>query len=323
MTLHPSWPADLPRPRDYLETAGGLYFAVVSSAVEEGHALTSLRYVRRGAWLTKLSTESANAWLREHQPSYLAHSALIDAVIHQVPLVDVVRTHRPDERLAALRVAGASDRLEGLALRAVEALESEGAPADRLGVGGSLLLGAQHAESDIDLVVYGHAAFEAARRALGAAVLAGRLEPLDEAEWEAAWRRRGSDLRLDEYVRAEVRKQNKALVDGTRVDLSLVVDREEEVPERGPFRKHGMIVVRALVTDATSAFDHPARYRVKHDEVSEVVSFTPTYAGQARTGEMIEARGWLEEDSVGARRVVVGTSREAVGEWIRMVNSER
>ena len=94
-----------------------------------------------------------------------------------------------------------------------------------------------------------------------------------------------------------MRKRNKALVDGTRVDLSLVVDREEEVPERGPFRKHGMIVVRALVTDATSAFDHPARYRVEHDEVSEVVSFTPTYAGQAMAGEMIEASGWLEEDA--------------------------
>ena len=248
---------------------------------------------------SKLSSEGANSWLGEHRPEYLAHSALIDAMIHRVPLADVVRIHRPDERLAALRVAGATDRLEGLALRAAEALVSEGAPAERLGLGGSLLLGGQHDESDIDLVVYGRAAFGVARRALGAAVLAGRLESLDEAHWEAAWHRRGSDLGLEEYVRAEMRKQNKALVDGTRVDLSLVVDREEEVPERGPFRKHGMIVVRALVTDATSAFDHPARYRVKHDEVSEVVSFTPTYAGQAMTGEMIEARGWLEQDCSG------------------------
>jgi len=51
--------------------------------------------------------------------------------------------------------------------------------------------------------------------------------------------------------------------------------------------------------------------------VSEVVSFTPTYAGQAVVGETIEASGWLEVDSVGARRVVVGTSREGRGEWIR------
>jgi predicted nucleotidyltransferase len=36
---------------------------------------------------------------------------------------------------------------------------------------------------------------------------------------------------------------------------------------------------------AAAAFDHPARYQVRHGDVSEVVSFTPTYAGQAASGE--------------------------------------
>ena len=150
-------------------------------------------------------------YLREHRPTYLAHSALIDAMIHRVPLADVVRMHRPDLRLAELRApdetagtgkreAGRGNGVVSLALRAVEALERGGAPVERIGLGGSLLLGAQHAESDIDLVVYGRAAFEAARRALGAAVASGRLEPLDRGQWEAAWSRRGSDLTLDEYV---------------------------------------------------------------------------------------------------------------------------
>lgn len=318
MILRAPWPADVPRPRDYLETGDGLFFAVVSSAADDGHALTSLRYVRRGAGLAKLSTGGANEYLREHRPEYLAHSALIDAMIHRVPLADVVWTHRPDERLHDLRTRGGKDRLEERSLRTVEALVSGGATADRLGLGGSLLLGAQHEESDIDLVVYGRAAFERARRALGAAVLAGELAPLDQAHWEAAWQRRGGELSLEEYVEQELRKRNKALVEGTRVDLSLVVDRDEEVPERGPFRKWGRLVVRALVVDDTSAFDHPARYRVQHDQVSEVVSFTPTYAGQAVAGETIEASGWLEEDAFGSRRLVVGTSREAGGEWVRL-----
>jgi hypothetical protein len=317
MNLRSSSPIMVPRPRDYLETADALYLAVVSSTVDADHALTSLRYVRRGSGLVKLGTVDANTYLREHRPAYLAHSALIDAMIHRVPLGDVRRVHRPDERLVALRATGPTDRLEGLALRAVGALVDAGASGGRIGLGGSLLLGAQHAASDIDLVVYGRAAFERARRALGAAVQAGRLQALDRAQWEAAWERRGSDLGVEEYVRAETRKQNKAVVEGTRVDLTLVVDRDEEVPERGPFRKLGRIVVQAEVIDAVAAFDHPARYRVRHDEVSEVVSFTPTYAGQAVAGETIEAVGWLEEDSVGARRVVVGTSREAVGEYVR------
>jgi predicted nucleotidyltransferase len=320
MNLRSSSPNMIPRPRDYLETAGGLFFAVVSSTLDAGCALTSLRYVRQGPSLVKLGTDDAHRFLREHRPAYLAHSTLIDAMIHRVPLGDVLRVHQPDARLAALKASGASDRLERLALHATEALDTAGV-SGRLGLGGSLLLGAHHAESDIDLVVYGRPAFFAARQALGAAIHAGRLQALDSAQWEAAWRRRGSDLSLEEYVRAEARKLNKAVVDGTRVDLTLVVDRDEEVPERGPFRKLGKVVVRAEVADATAAFDHPARYRVKSDAVSEVVSFTPTYAGQAEAGEVIEASGWLELDATGARRVVVGTSREARGEYVVVLPS--
>jgi len=318
MNLRAPWPAAVPRPRDYLETTDGLHFAIVSSVVDAGHALTNLRYVRRDGALIKLSTSEADAFLRLHRTAYLVHSTLIDARIHRVPLTDVIATHRPDVRLAALRSSGSGDGIERRALRAVDALVAAGAPEERIGVGGSLLLGAQHPASDIDLVVYGRPAFVAARAALGAVVTAGQFEALDHAQWEAAWSRRGSDLTLHEYVKAEVRKRNKAVIEGTRLDLTLVADHDETVPERGPFRKLGRIVVKALVTDASAAFDHPARYRVQHGEVSEVVSFTPTYAGQAVEGETIEAKGWLEEDSMGAHRLVVGTSREAGGEWIRL-----
>ncbi len=319
MNGHAHWPEGVPRPRDYLETGDGCCFAVVSSMVDAGHALTSLRYTRRDGALRKLGTTTANDFLRQHCPRYLVHSPLIDAMVHRVPLSDVVQVHRPDDRLARLWSTGGNDHLEGLALRAAGALGEEGAAGGRLGLGGSLLLGAQHSASDIDLVVYGRAAFHDARRALRAAVHTGAMRLLDRSEWAGAWSRRGSPLTLDQYVRAEERKGNKAVIDGTRVDLTLVVNFGEEVPEPGPFTKNGRIVVRAVVTDGTSAFDHPARYRVAHAQVSEVVSFTPTYAGQAESGDEIEASGWLERDAVGAWRVVVGTSREAEGEYILRV----
>jgi hypothetical protein len=86
----------------------------VSSLIDAGHALTNLRYVRRDGALIKLSTSEAEAFLRLHRSAYLVHSTLIDAMIHRVPLTDVIATHRPDERLAALRSAGLeTDRAAG------------------------------------------------------------------------------------------------------------------------------------------------------------------------------------------------------------------
>jgi len=56
--------------------------------------------------------------------------------------------------------------------------------------------------------------------------------------------------------------------------------------------------------------------------VTEVASFTHTYAGQARDGEIITARGKLEKvigENV-SYRLIVGTTRESIGEYIQLKN---
>ena len=74
--------------------------------------------------------------------------------------------------------------------------------------------------------------------------------------------------------------------------------------------------IEARVKNADFAFDSPAYYKVEHDVIDHVLSYTHTYAGQALPGELIEACGIVEE--VGdIKRLVVGTSREPKGEWIR------
>jgi hypothetical protein len=74
--------------------------------------------------------------------------------------------------------------------------------------------------------------------------------------------------------------------------------------------------IEAVVTDAAFAFDNPAYYKIEHEEIDHVLSYTHTYSGQALEGERIEARG-IVEDLGDLKRLVVGTSREPRGEWIR------
>jgi predicted nucleotidyltransferase len=72
------------------------------------------------------------------------------------------------------------------------------------------------------------------------------------------------------------------------------------------------------VVDDAAAYDYPARYRVDDPEVGEILVFTHTYVGQAVRGEAIEAAGQLEEEASGRLRLVIGSSREAPGEYLRV-----
>ena len=137
--------------------------------------------------------------------------------------------------------------------------------------------------------------------------------------WHEAYARRGCALSYEEYLWHERRKHNKFACEGTKVDISCI----EAEPARAssPGRKLRHAALRATVLDDTYTFDYPARYAIDHPEIAEIVCFTPTYAGQDRTGETLEAAGWIEQAADGAMQLVVGTSREAAGEYIRVVVS--
>jgi hypothetical protein len=56
-------------------------------------------------------------------------------------------------------------------------------------------------------------------------------------------------------------------------------------------------------------------YAVEHPIVSRVLSFTHTYSGQGKTGEIIVACGVCERHG-NECWLIVGTTREAKGEYI-------
>jgi predicted nucleotidyltransferase len=100
----------------------------------------------------------------------------------------------------------------------------------------------------------------------------------------------------------------------------LVRDRDEIGPPPLQYKRKEKITIECTVTDAKLAFDSPSIYKVKCDArcIKEVLSYTHTYAGQAIDGEEIEVCGFLESDDVGTCRVIVGTTREAAGEYIKV-----
>lgn len=308
-------------PKDYIMTAEGLYFAVLLPVRPADTCLhCSLRYVRttRGR-PRKLDTAEALELLQEHYPDYLRYSETLGARTVMVPRHAIVRAYRAGEGIARLRRLHNAESLKRVALRAVAFLERQDIKARDMGITGSLLLDFENTGSDIDLVLYDADAFRRARCAVRESLDAAELQPIDAETWRHIYARRGCTLEFGEYLRHERRKYNKFMLGGVKIDLSYVPQGGPVTRYMPPIRKLGPATIRAVVTDDAGVFDYPARYIIDDGKTDTLLCYTATYAGQAFKGERIEAAGMMEEDAGGNLYMVIGTSREAPGEYIKVI----
>ncbi|WP_406655588.1 nucleotidyltransferase domain-containing protein [Methanolobus sp. ZRKC2] len=298
------------RIRDFLITEDDWIFAV--SDYFHPHGIRStLRYVPdengerelNGIRYKKYDFDVSFDFMRENRPEWVED-------VHVVPEDSIKKVLRPNDVIEEL--AKSDSRVNTI----VSTLKKAGVPTDKMGVTGSFLPGLQNEGSDVDFVVYGANWFVARDAIREAKNEDGPIEDIDEDMWNKIYRKRIPEISFEEFVLHEKRKGNRGMVEGTYFDLLFVRDWEQinESIQRG--EDIGKMKIEAKVVNADLAFDSPSVYIVEHEEIDHVLSYTHTYAGQALAGEVIEASGTVEQ--VGnLKRLVVGTSREPKGEWIR------
>jgi predicted nucleotidyltransferase len=296
------------RIRDFVADAGGWLYAVATYDNDE-RAGCILRYVPdpsgdrtdpEGTRYRKVDFDEAFSLVRQHKPGYLD-------LVHRIPLQDIALVLKPEEQFDRVCSghAGVNTLKEALAL-----------PSGMIGCTGSLLCGLGSGSSDIDLVIYGRS-FDKARERLASAMDEGLVDPLSPELWRKVYDKRVPEISYDQFIVHEKRKWNRGQVYGTYFDLLFSRGYDQlpgdRVPSKGTVL--GRKTVRGVVTDDRLSFDSPAVYPLEDGGVEAVYSFTHTYCGQAREGECIEACGVVEE-SGGHRYLIVGTTREARGEYI-------
>ena len=296
------------RLRDFIEDNDGWLYAV-STYDNTDRIGCILRYIpdpsgervnKSGTRFLKLEFGPAFQLIKEKKPNYLD-------IIHRVPPTDVRRIYKPEIELPA--IAARDHRVRKL-------MKMFCAPASLMGCTGSLLCGLEIGSSDIDFIVYGRDWFFARERLISA-VEKGQLEPMSEELWETVYRKRRPEISFEDFILHEKRKWNRGQIEGTYFDL--LYSRGYDEISTAPSVKGeviGPMTIEARVTDATYAYDNPAVYSVIHEKISQVLSFTHTYSGQAIRGEIIEARGICERHG-DEYWLIVGTTREARGEYIR------
>ncbi|HIF54689.1 MAG: hypothetical protein ABGX40_01955 [Methylococcales bacterium] len=305
--------------KDFIETAEGLVFAVVDNGTEQGKALCFLRYMQKDQQWKKVDTAVANQLLSEQYPQYLYFSASKEAYLHAVSAEQIMTHYQPRHRLKQLLNSQPVDDVEVDLLILCRLFAAQGINLEEIGVTGSILISVQQKSSDIDLVFYCREAFHLARQVTRLLIQQGECAELSHHDWEASYDRRGCDLTLDEYLWHEQRKYNKVLINQRKVDLSFVSDSPQETGVT-KYKKLQAVTLKVRVTDDSLAFDYPSSYAIHHPQISFIICYTATYTGQAKTGEWIEVSGVLEQASDGIQRIVVGSSREARGEYIKVVH---
>lgn len=308
------------RPKDYVSIDNRLFFAVVSKYQEDERALTWLRYVKDEQGMHKLDTKQAGELIEEKYPEYFFKSSYADIALHGIPLDEIKKVYRPEKTVVNVLTLAIPDAIQNDAIKIITLLLEAGIKQEAIGITGSLMLDTHNDNSDIDMVIYGRDNFFKVRRLIQQSIESGELSSLDEAFWQDAYQRRDCELSYDEYKKHELRKFNKCISGCTKVDVSMIPENTESVVENGPYQKIGREVLHAVVIDDRYAYDFPARYLIEHESINEVVCYTATYTGQAEKGEGIEAAGYVELGSDGKKRLLVGSSREAAGEYIRIVS---
>lgn len=298
------------RLRDLVETKDRWIFSVLEYGGGDDGVRCMLRYVpspegdreRNGLRFRKVGFEEANALVQRERPEYLKGAMV-------VPFDDIAVHHKPHDGL--LRILDSDRRVRMM----VDTLIADDIDVRQMGITGSRLAGLDNDESDVDFIVYGND-FYRARVAVARAIASGRIGALGAEDWEQAYERRNPELDFEEFCLHERRKGNRCLLDGALTDLHFVRSWDQVGARVEMSEKLGVRTITAKVSGVSFPFDAPVCYEVEHPEISRVLSFTHTYAGQAFAGETIEARGWVEQFTDGMA-LIVGTSREAKGEWIK------
>ena len=313
-----------------LQLRQGHIFEVKGLIHPPGHVVAYPKYVldpsgdreRGGVRYRKLgSLREKVAFIKEHVPHYLVHDPVLDEVLCEPPRSDVARILDPVGGLGELRRSGPSSTLALASLELVdEVLDRANLRWSDVGISGSILAGLEGPSSDIDLVFYGHDACLEAYEALRSMREEGATKPLGLGELKAIFSSRSRDTKHDRasFLTRERNKVLQGTFRGFPYSIRLVPSRGPEPYGATRFRKLGVGVIKAIIVDASRSIFTPCIYRLGNvrlvegpAEPSYLTSFRMRFCEHAWEGELIKARGKLEEvlrpDGGAEVRLLVGS----------------
>jgi predicted nucleotidyltransferase len=322
------------RDRDAIETSEGLIFRVfgyshlpsahicdaeyASSRIFQSADPRAPRTGKKDLYY-KFYNDEGMKLVAEKYPHYLVFHEMLGLRIVGVEDDSVLEARKPEERLAVLLEAGATDELLGAMERVLMiALNNSGLKTENFGVFGSMLHGFHHPKfSDIDFVVYGKEENAKLRKTLET-LYADKASGLHN-EFESDSTMAGKDWRfknfsVPDFIWHQRRKQIYGLYDDAASGRTIKAEFEpvkawgeirSEYDLKTRIQQKGWVKLKARITADDEAPFIPSIYGIEPIEVlggdklgleaKRVFSFMEEFRQQALKDEVVTVEGNLEE----------------------------
>jgi len=335
------------RDHDFVETEGGWLFCVVSDIHPEERVMAFLKYVpglgtwRRGSQTYRRIVKSYRMeeiaesveFVRSARPEYVLVDPYFNEKFVFVPTSSIVNHYKCTQRMREVERAPAS-KLEERCLELLQLLtEGSGLEREMFGLSGSLLLGLDNPNADIDFTVYGRDRFwrtlEVSKELMSPAERR-KVERMLEANLLSRY-----PLERSDAVKLSQRCYTKGLWQGTLYSLHGVRTLEELTERYGDlsFEPLGVFRARFTVQDASQSCFTPAVYVICDGqlhptcsgELKTLTCYDTTFATLLREGDRVECLGKLEKvvdrrDGRSYLNMLIGSYAAAGREYVRLLS---
>ena len=254
--------------------------------------------------------------LRKTYPGYLFYSKELDLEIQGVYNNDIKKIYSPRDCLRELSEKENLSNIEKCSKTLCELFINKGnLSKDSVGITGSVMIGLNKEDSDIDIIIYGtETCLKFQEKLIDLFAEPNQFRKYNQEEYKSHynWRVGGSDISFKEFMRSEQRKLHQGKFHGNDFFIRYIKSPNDW---KGKFYDYqykncGRIKAKGLINDSKDSIFTPCSYKIKTlkildkestlDKISlkkilEINSFRARFCEHAKEGDTVLVEGKLEK----------------------------